>query len=200
MKLSSNMAGLPDTPASSCVLVGHAGDKELFPRSGGLHIRPVGPAESGEPVREVRRIGAELNVAIDEMLGLMRSAGYVALAGPVVGLPLRVITIDLTSSGQSQIVLINPVIEEVSEECQRDREGCLAIPELTVHVDRPVWVVVSGLSRTGRAVRLRAGGILGRIIQHQIDHLDGLTFIDRVRTKPAAQSVPTQPQSHISPH
>lgn len=58
--------------------------------------------------------------------------------------------------------------------------------QMTLNVDRPVWVVVSGLSRTGRAVRLRARGILGRILQHQIDHLDGVTFIDRVRTKPAA--------------
>lgn len=57
---------------------------------------------------------------------------------------------------------------------------------MTLNVDRPVWVVVSGLSRTGRAVRLRVRGILGRILQHQIDHLDGVTFIDRVRTKPAA--------------
>lgn len=137
-------------------------------------------------MREVQRIDTELNVAIDEMLGLMRSAGHLALCGPVVGLPLRVITIDLATSGQSQIVLINPQIEEVSIECQRDLEGCLATPELKAHVDRPVWVVVSGLSRTGRAVRLRAGGILGRIIQHQIDHLDGVTLVDRMRTKPAA--------------
>ena len=137
-------------------------------------------------MREVEHIDAALNVAIDEMLGLMRSAGYVALAGPVVGLPLRVITVDLTGSGSSQIVLINPVIEEASEECQRDREGCLAIPDLTAHVNRPVWIVVSGLTRTGRAVRLRAGGILSRIIQHQIDHLNGLTFFDHACPAPAA--------------
>lgn len=191
MILSSDAPRLLDVPADSCFLIGHGhgghnGDGDLFPRSGGLHIRPVGPADSGEPARDVERIDAALNVAIDEMLGLMRSAGYVALAGPVVGLPLRVIAIDLTTSGRSQIVLINPVIEEFSEECQRDREGCLAIPELTAHVDRPVWIVVSGLTRTGRAVRLRAGGILGRIIQHQVDHLNGVTFVDRVRTETAA--------------
>ena len=185
MKLSSSATRLQSMPHDRCFLTGHAGDRERSRSSGGLHIRPVGPARTGETVREVAHIDAALNVAIDEMLGLMRSAGYVALAGPVVGLPLRVITIDLTMSGRSQIVLINPVIEQVSTERQRDREGCLAIPELSAHVDRPVWIVVSGLTRTGRAVRLRAGGILGRIIQHQIDHLDGLTIFDRVRPEPA---------------
>lgn len=189
MILSRDTPRLPGVPTDSCFLVGHGdhdGDGELLRRSNGLHIRPVGPADSGEPARKVKHIDAPLNVAIDEMLGLMRSAGYVALAGPVVGLPLRVIAIDLTTSGRSQIVLINPVIEEFSEEFQRDREGCLAIPELTAQVDRRVWIVVSGLTRTGRSVRMRAGGILGRIIQHQIDHLDGMTFIDRVRTESAA--------------
>ena len=184
---TSTSATIPQSMSHDrCFLTGHAGDEDRPQESGGLHIRPAGEAESGEAAREVAHIDAALNVAIDEMLGLMRSAGYVALAGPVVGLPFRVITIDLSSTGRSQIVLINPVIEEVSEERQRDMEGCVAIPELTAHVDRPVWIVVSGLTRTGRAVRLRAGGILGRIIQHQIDHLDGLTFFDRVRTAPAA--------------
>jgi peptide deformylase len=186
MTIANHAEMLPHMPSNSCFLVGHTSNQEVFMRSEGLHIRNAGPTNGREPVREVERIDAELNVAIDEMLGLMRSAGHVALAGPIVGLPLRVVAVDLSASGMSQIVLINPVVEERSEECQRDREGCLALPELTGHVDRPVWVVVSGLTRTGRAVRLRAGGILGRILQHQIDHLDGLTFVDRVRTKPAA--------------
>lgn len=154
--------------------------------SSSLHIGPVGTRGSLGTAHEVERVNADVNAAIDEMLDLMRTAGYVALSGPLVGLPLRVLAVDLTGSGSSQIVLINPRIEEASQEKQRDREGCLAIPEVTAHVDRPVWVLVSGVSRTGRVVRLRAGGILGRIIQHQIDHLDGLTVIDRVRPRPAA--------------
>ncbi|MFW6088880.1 MAG: peptide deformylase [Gemmatimonadota bacterium] len=129
---------------------------------------------------EVTRFDRSLRDAIDRMLDLMRSNRYVALSGPMVGLPLRVVAVDLAGSGQSQIVLINPVVEQVSTERQKDREGCLVVPDIVAHVERPVSMVVSALSRTGQPVRLQVGGILARILQHHIDHLEGRTFFEHV--------------------
>lgn len=128
----------------------------------------------------VARFDRSLRETIDQMLDLMRRERYVALSGPMVGLPLRVVAVDLAGTGQSQIVLINPVIEQVSTERHKDREGCLVVPGIVAHVARPASIVVSGLSPTGQPVRLQAGGILARILQHHIDHLEGRTFFDRV--------------------
>lgn len=128
---------------------------------------------------EVARFDRSLSEAIDRMLELMRQEQYVALSGPMVGLPLRIVAIDLAGSGRSQVVLINPVIEHVSTERQKDREGCLVVPDIVAHVERPVSLVVSGLSRTGQPVRLQVGGILARILQHHIDHLEGRTLVER---------------------
>jgi len=145
-----------------------------------LDLRPLGIGEHHTPAVVVERTDAALDLAIDRMLDVMRRGGYPALAGPVVGVPFRVIAIDLSRSGRSQIVLINPEVEAVSTERQLGREGCVALPGLTAVVDRPLWVVITGLTRSGQEVRLHAGGILGRIAQHQIDHLDGRTFVDRL--------------------
>jgi peptide deformylase len=125
---------------------------------------------------EVTRFDRSLGAAIERMLDLMRRERYVALSGPIVGLPLRIVAVDLAGSGQSQIVLINPVIEQVSIERQKDREGCLLSPHVFAQVERPVSMVVRALSRTGQPVRLQVGGILARILQHHIDHLDGRAF------------------------
>jgi len=145
-----------------------------------LDLRPLEIGERHAPAALVERTNAALDSAIDGMLDVMRRGGYPALAGPVVGIPFRVIAIDLSRSGRSQIVLINPEVETTSTEHQLGREGCVALPGLTAVVDRPLWAVIKGLTRSGQEVRLHAGGILGRIAQHQIDHLDGRTVVDRL--------------------
>lgn len=145
-----------------------------------MDLRPLGVGERHQPAAHVERIGSDLDSAIDGMFEVMRRGGYPALAGPVVGVPFRVIAIDLTRSGRSQVVLINPVVEARSTEHTLDREGCLALPGITALVDRHLWVVVKGIARSGQQVRLHAGGVLGRIVQHQIDHLDGRTLVDRL--------------------
>ncbi len=150
------------------------------PNHDDLHAITVDPGVRGVPVLEVVEVDGFVTSAIDGMLDLMRRAHYTALSGPVVGLPLRVIAIDLTGTGRSQVVLINPVIEKMSTERQRDREGCLAIPGVTGPVDRSAWVVASGLAPSGHLIRFRAGGMLARMIQHQVDHLDGYTFVDHM--------------------
>jgi len=145
-----------------------------------LGLRPLGLGERHRLAAPVEYTLAALDSAIDGMLEVMRRAGYPALAGPLVGIGYRVIAIDLSRSGRSQIVLLNPEVETTSTERQLGREGCVALPGVTAVVDRPLWVVVRGLTRSGQEVRLHAGGVLGRMVQHQIDHLDGRTFVDRL--------------------
>jgi peptide deformylase len=145
-----------------------------------LEVRTLMAGERPVVGELVGQIGPEIDRLIDDMFALMRRAGYVALSGPVVGAPFRVVTIDLTGSGRSQIALLDPVLEAVSIEKQRDLEGCLQLPDMRAKVDRHLWVTVRATTRHGQRVRLQAGGILARILQHHIDHLDGETPLDRV--------------------
>lgn len=106
----------------------------------------------------------ELHAGIDRMLELMRQGQYVAISGSIEGLALRVIAMNLTGSGQSQIILVNPRLEPVSTERQTDQADIF---------------VVSGFTRTGQGVRLRTVGLLGRILQHHIEVLDERPIFDR---------------------
>jgi peptide deformylase len=76
--------------------------------------------------------------------------------------------------------LVNPAIVEVSEEKEKGEEGCLSLPGLKDIVERPARCVVDGLDREGQPVHISAEGLLARILQHEVDHLDGVLFIDRV--------------------
>lgn len=117
---------------------------------------------------------------IERMLRLMCDAGYPALAGPHVGLFRRILAVDLSGQGRSRIVLINPVVASRSREQQSDLEGCLCLPGLTARIRRPVQISVHARARTGHHVRLEAGGLLARILQHQIDHLNGVLLLDHL--------------------
>ncbi|MFQ5690586.1 MAG: peptide deformylase [Gemmatimonadota bacterium] len=130
----------------------------------------------------VEEIDAEVEEQIDGMLSLLRKTRYPAIAGPQVGLYRRIIAVDLSRAGRSPVVLINPEVEAVSLERQIDLEGCLLLPGLMARVARAERVTVRGLARTGHPVRIEAGGLLARILQHQIDHLDGTLILDRVDT------------------
>ena len=97
------------------------------------------------------------------------------LAAPQVGMSQRIIVVDV---GEGPVVLINPEIEEAAGS-EIDSEGCLSIPGRWGYVERAQEVVVTGLNDSGRSVRLRADGLFARALQHEIDHLDGVLFIDK---------------------
>lgn len=130
-----------------------------------------------EPVAEV---DDEIRGLIDDMLETMYDADGVGLAAPQVGIGKRVIVVDVRDPDAPPFALINPVIVERGDEVERGEEGCLSIPGLKEIVERPAEVVVEGLDRDGNPRRIEAEGLLARALQHEVDHLDGILFIDRV--------------------
>ena len=124
----------------------------------------------------VKKVNRNIIDLIRDMADTMYHANGVGLAAPQVGIAKRVITIDI---GTGLISLINPEIVEQKGE-QKDIEGCLSIPGIVGEVIRPNWVRVRGLNEKGEDVELEGTGLLARAFCHEIDHLDGILFIDKL--------------------
>ena len=139
----------------------------------------------GDPVlraraREVTEITPELERLIDDMFETMYAEEGVGLAAPQVGVSERVIVIDEHEEGSEKYALINPVVVESSKDREKGEEGCLSIPGLKEIVERNFAVAVEAQLPDGSRTRIEAEGLLARILQHEIDHLDGVLFIDRI--------------------
>jgi peptide deformylase len=145
-----------------------------------LKIEMLGAEVLRTPAKEVEEIDEELLRLIDDMFETMYEAEGVGLAAPQVGISRRVIVVDVHDEEVQPFALINPRVVESSPETEKGEEGCLSIPGLSALVERPAHVVVEGLDREGNTVRVGGGGLLGRCLQHEVDHLDGILFLDRV--------------------
>jgi peptide deformylase len=132
-----------------------------------------------EPVAAVT---PEIQALVDDMIETMYAAPGIGLAAPQVGVPVRLFVIDLSVGrrGDDLIVLVNPEFAE-REGMQLEEEGCLSIPGFTSTVARPERVVVRGLDREGTPRTFEGTGLLARAFQHEMDHLDGTLFVDRLR-------------------
>lgn len=129
--------------------------------------------------RELEKIGKEEKRLAYDMIETMRYANGVGLAAPQVGVGKRIIVIDAMENNNSPLILINPRLlkkEGKSSFC----EGCLSVPDVTSDIDRPASVVVEALDLEGKTLKIDTGGLFARVIQHEIDHLDGILFIDRI--------------------
>lgn len=138
----------------------------------------LGP-DTGEPRRPADPVTASddgIDDVVERMLYIICRTGHPSLSGPQVGLDRRIVAVDLSRTGRRPVVLVNPEIEDTSSETQVDTEGCLHHPGVLKRVERPVRVTVTGRAPSGEKVRLHAGGLLGRLLQHQIDHLEGRPF------------------------
>jgi peptide deformylase len=127
--------------------------------------------------------GEELDTLIADMFETMYENKGIGLAGPQVGVPKRVIVVDVndeTGEKLGPFALLNARIVESGSELDKHEEGCLSIPGVTGVVERPWTVTVEGLNPQGEPVRIEAEGMLARCLQHEIDHLDGVLFIDRL--------------------
>lgn len=133
--------------------------------------------EKAEPVASVT---AEVRTLIGDMFDTMYAEEGVGLAAPQVGIGLRVIVIDPREDGVEPFALINPQIIHLGDEVGRDEEGCLSIPGLKEIVERPTTAVVEAMNPDGEPVSIDAAGLLARILQHEVDHLNGILFLDRV--------------------
>ena len=148
-------------------------------------LRPIvryPTADLQKPAAPVTAFDAELERLIDDMIDTMYAAPGIGLAAPQVGVPLRVCVIDLSSGkrGGELITLVNP--EFVSRDgMQLEDEGCLSVPGFTATVARPAHAVVKALDRSGTERIVEGTGLLARALQHELDHLDGKVFLDRLR-------------------
>jgi peptide deformylase len=144
-----------------------------------------------EPSRRVRRIDDRLEELIDDMIVTMREANGIGLAAVQVGVPERVVVIEVPVAREEEeerqelpetelYVLVNPEVVEASDELDEGIEGCLSIPGWVGEVERHHTVVVEATDEEGRDVRLEAEGLLARVLQHEIDHCEGVLFIDRI--------------------
>jgi peptide deformylase len=145
-----------------------------------LKIETLGAEVLRRPAKEIPEIGDDLRLLIDDMFDTMYDAEGIGLAGPQVGVPKRVIVVDVRGEGTSPFALVNPRVVESSADKEKAEEGCLSIPGVSAAVERPARVIVEGLDANGHPVRLEADGLLARCLQHEIDHLDGVLFIDRI--------------------
>lgn len=139
------------------------------------------------PSPALKQVACEVEPAEDkDLIDLARSmaramytAPGIGLAAPQIGVLKRVIVYDLSEDQQGLIALCNPVIVEHGEERELDDEGCLSLPGITVPVERATTVVCEAQSLKGQPVRITAEGLHARVLQHEIDHLDGTLIIDR---------------------
>lgn len=129
-----------------------------------------------------------IQTLIDDMIETMRDADGVGIAAPQVHVARRIIVIEVNPANPrypSQrvvplTVIVNPQIMDHSDEVEEGWEGCLSVPDLRGRVPRWRWLKVSGLDRKGKEIEINAEGFFARVIQHEIDHLDGHVFLDRV--------------------
>ena len=135
------------------------------------------PAEAlRQPSREVAKITKRHVALFDSLTRIMRQAHGVGLAAPQIGIHERIV---LISPGNRPTVLVNPKVVR-AEGSQIGEEGCLSIPGLYGDVERAEFVEVEAYDRKGRACTYEMEGMAARVVQHEIDHLDGVLFIDKV--------------------
>ena len=121
-------------------------------------------------------VNDEIRGIVDEMLEVMYKDEGVGLAAPQVGISKRIIVLD---SGEGPMALLNPEIIQKGEEEQAIEEGCLSLPGIRLDLVRPTHIVVRGLNDQGDVTEIEMDGLLARVLQHEIDHLDGILIIDR---------------------
>jgi peptide deformylase len=137
--------------------------------------------------RKITEFGPELQTLVDDMVETMREAPGVGLAAPQVGIPLQLIVVEYREPDEEQeseeppklYAIVNPEIIRSSDEQEVGTEGCLSIPGFVGDVERPLAITLKGVNRRGKPVRIKADGWLARIFQHEVDHLNGVLFIDR---------------------
>lgn len=179
-----------------------------FSKKKTLSMKYLGEGCLHQPAREIEEITDDIRNLGQAMLALMYKHEGVGLAAPQVGIPLRLVTLDVPrpedenaplSPGERELlpqmplVLVNPRIESFSSVTEVREEGCLSVPKLYAPVERPVSVVLRARLISGAEIRLDCGGFLARALQHELDHLDGVVYVQRVKD-PAYQEILPQLQ------
>jgi len=147
-----------------------------------LSLHYLGDRVLRQPAKRIAKVDDELRQLIREMLQTMYSNDGIGLAAPQVAVNKQLIVIDCEpeNAANPPLILINPTIKQVSRDIIVAQEGCLSIPNVYIDVKRPEVVEVAYKDENGRPRTLKAGDLLGRCIQHEMDHLNGVLFVDRV--------------------
>ncbi|MBD2079232.1 peptide deformylase [Leptolyngbya sp. FACHB-17] len=150
-----------------------------------LQMHHMGDRVLRQPAKRVAKVDDEVREIVRQMLQTMYSEDGIGLAAPQVGIHKQIIVVDIEPDKPEvpPLVLINPVIKKSGTTTCSGQEGCLSIPGVYLDVERPEEIEVSFKDETGRMRTLAADGLLSRCIQHEIDHLNGVLFVDRVENK-----------------
>jgi peptide deformylase len=167
-------------------------------------IITIGHPTLRQKARKVTKFGPELKQLVEDMTETMRKAPGVGLAAPQVNVSERVIVVELPADEEEGIpaefyTFVNPEIIKTSHDVEDGQEGCLSIPGYMGEVPRHTMVVVRGLDARGRPQRVRAKDYLARILQHEIDHLDGVLFIDRMEDPSKIHKVTSEEAAEPTP-
>lgn len=148
-------------------------------------IRPIlkfGEAPLQVRAADVGELTSDIQTLIDDMIETMYAAPGIGLAAPQIGVSLRIFVVDLSLGRKPDelMVFVNPEFVEL-EGMQLEEEGCLSVPGFNATVARPMRAVIRGLDRSGALRTVEGKELLARAFQHEMDHLDGKLFLDRVR-------------------
>jgi peptide deformylase len=148
-------------------------------------IRPIlkyGDQTLHDAARPVDAITSDVASVVADMIDTMYAAPGIGLAAPQIGVPLRIFVVDISLGRDPSglIVMVNPEFV-LREGMQLEEEGCLSIPGFNATVVRPERAIVKGLDRSGVEQQREGAGLLARAFQHEMDHLDGTLFVDRLR-------------------
>jgi peptide deformylase len=141
-----------------------------------LDIRKFGDPVLKTPAAPVKSFDESLVRLTQDMLATMRENEGVGLAATQVGRLKRVL---VAAIEDDEYVIVNPVLTDISETTETATEGCLSIPGIQVDVERPVAVTISGQDVSGKPLQIEASDLLARVLQHEVDHLDGVLVLDR---------------------
>ena len=129
--------------------------------------------------KPVQTVGNEERKLMDDMLETMYAANGIGLAAIQIGIPKRIIVMDISKDGKKNpMYFVNPIIKNKDKEKITYEEGCLSVPDYFAEVDRPKYCEVEYLDYDGKNKILKADGLLATCIQHEMDHLEGILFID----------------------
>jgi len=148
-------------------------------------IRKIGDPALRRKAKKIEKVTRDVQKLLDDMVETMRAGYGIGLAAPQVGVAQRALVVELEQdekvpgSGMTY-ALVNPEVVHRSEEVWENQEGCLSIPGWRGEVERPYRVTVKALDRDGNRVRIEAEGWVARALQHEIDHLEGVLFIDKL--------------------
>ncbi len=147
-----------------------------------LEIHKLGNRALRKPARRVSKVDESIRDLVRDMLRSMYSAKGIGLAAPQVGIHKQILVIDtdLETPSTPPLVLINPEIISTSASIETYEEGCLSIPGVYLDVIRPASIKISFRDEMGRPKKMNADGLISRCIQHEMDHLNGVLFVDRV--------------------